>query len=431
MSSTDLVPWHTHTPAITINPGNPEKHAFAGGSFVNEDGIPTLIYNGLEAGACITTSTDDRLIHWKKSPANPVHPIPKKGSPDFGKYTMWDVCGWVDGDFHYRLSGGNPKEDGDVGWLFRSCDLVHWEFRHKFYKSDRKWTGPEEDCSCPDFFPIGKKHMLMFISHTRGLPYYIGTYKDETFYPEKHGRMNWPGGPTFAQDRLVDAKGRRIFWIWVPDQRTRQAIRLNGWSGVYAMPRVISLAEDDTVLVEPVEEMSQIQALDRTPPGLPLKKGCCGTRTHDDVRHGITTLFAALDVLEGKVIGQCLPRHRQQEFCKFLRTLDASYPKTLALHLISDNYDYAAPSAAAPVPQLSALAWRRAGGSLRARPEPPPVVLGTFPVTRKLPYLIMRRSTSTPSPSRIGLFHLYRRREPEALTTARPAAPSQIRILKS
>jgi transposase len=87
-----------------------------------------------------------------------------------------------------------------------------------------------------------------------------------------------------------------------------------------------------------VDEKSQIQALQRTQPGLPLKKGRCGTFTHDYARHGTTTLFAALDVLEGKVIGQCLPRHRHQEFLKFLRTLDAAFPQDKTLHLIVDNY---------------------------------------------------------------------------------------------
>src|SRR5437773_8103454 len=87
-----------------------------------------------------------------------------------------------------------------------------------------------------------------------------------------------------------------------------------------------------------VDEKSQIQALQRTQPGLPLKKGRCGTLTHDYTRHGTTTLFAALDVLEGKVIGQCLPRHRHQEFLKFLRTLDREFPAELQLHLIVDNY---------------------------------------------------------------------------------------------
>lgn len=87
-----------------------------------------------------------------------------------------------------------------------------------------------------------------------------------------------------------------------------------------------------------VDEKSQIQALDRTQPGLPLKKGRCGTMTHDYKRNGTTTLFAALSMLDGKVIGQCVPRHRHQEFLKFLRRLDKEFPEELALHLVMDNY---------------------------------------------------------------------------------------------
>jgi len=91
-------------------------------------------------------------------------------------------------------------------------------------------------------------------------------------------------------------------------------------------------------LVLCVDEKSQIQALDRTQPGLPLKKGRCGTMTHDYKRNGTTTLFAALNVLDGKVIGQCHARHRHQEWLKFLRRLDREFPKPLNLHLIMDNY---------------------------------------------------------------------------------------------
>ena len=87
-----------------------------------------------------------------------------------------------------------------------------------------------------------------------------------------------------------------------------------------------------------VDEKSQIQALDRTQPGLPLKKGRCGTMTHDYKRHGTTTLFAALSLLDGKVIGQCHSRHRHQEFLKFLRRLDREFPGDRELHLILDNY---------------------------------------------------------------------------------------------
>jgi len=91
-------------------------------------------------------------------------------------------------------------------------------------------------------------------------------------------------------------------------------------------------------IVLSVDEKSQIQALDRTQPGLPMKKGRAGTMTHDYKRNGTTTLFAALDVLEGKVIGRCMQRHRHQEFIRFLNTLEANVPDGKDVHLILDNY---------------------------------------------------------------------------------------------
>ena len=86
------------------------------------------------------------------------------------------------------------------------------------------------------------------------------------------------------------------------------------------------------------DEKSQVQALDRTQPGLPLKKGRAQTMTHDYKRHGTTTLFAALNVLDGQVIAQCQPRHRHSEWLKFLRQIDRATPKDKTLHLIADNY---------------------------------------------------------------------------------------------
>lgn len=91
-------------------------------------------------------------------------------------------------------------------------------------------------------------------------------------------------------------------------------------------------------LVLSVDENSQIQALDRTQPGLPLKRGGCGTMTHDYQRHGTTTLFAALEVAEGRLIGSCMSRHRHQEWLRFLKLIDAQTPPDLHLHLILDNY---------------------------------------------------------------------------------------------
>ncbi len=98
-----------------------------------------------------------------------------------------------------------------------------------------------------------------------------------------------------------------------------------------------------------IDEKSQIQALDRTQPGLPLKRGKCATLPHDYKRHGTTTLFAALSVLEGKVIGRCAPRHRHQEFIRFIATVERSVPAGKVIHAILDNY------AAHKHPQV--LAW--------------------------------------------------------------------------
>jgi transposase len=94
----------------------------------------------------------------------------------------------------------------------------------------------------------------------------------------------------------------------------------------------------DKAIVLCVDEKSQIQALDRTQPGLPLKKGRASTMTHDYKRNGTTTLFAALDVKTGEVIGQCLPKHRAKEFIRFLKKIDRVVAKGLDLHLICDNY---------------------------------------------------------------------------------------------
>ena len=101
--------------------------------------------------------------------------------------------------------------------------------------------------------------------------------------------------------------------------------------GVYLNP-------PDKAVVLCVDEKTQVQALDRTQPGLPMKKGRCGTMTHDYKRNGTTCLFAAMNVLEGTVLGSCYPRHRHQEFLKFLRIIDREVPRELDVHMILDNY---------------------------------------------------------------------------------------------
>src|SRR5215207_4219946 len=147
-----------------------------------------------------------------------------------------------------------------------------------------------------------------------------------------------------AMAKAAGVSHRRVQRIWAahglkphrvrtfkPSNDPKFAAKVQDVVGLYVDP-------PEHALVLSVDEKSQIQALDRTQPGLPMKKGRCGTMTHDYKRHGTTTLFAALNVLEGKVIGQCLPRHTNHEFLRFLRRLDREFPRDQTLHLILDNY---------------------------------------------------------------------------------------------
>jgi transposase len=109
------------------------------------------------------------------------------------------------------------------------------------------------------------------------------------------------------------------------------AAKLEAIVGLYVDPPAHSL-------VLSIDEKSQIQALDRTQPGLPLKPGKCGTMTHDYKRNGTTTLFAALNVLDGTVLGRCMQRHRHQEFLRFLNTIERAVPAGKVIHVILDNY---------------------------------------------------------------------------------------------
>lgn len=276
-SSIDLVHWVHHRIPLTVNSGDPEEHVFAGGSLISLDGKPTMIYHGVNSGTCIAHSVDDDLIEWRKSPMNPVIRLPKEGDPNYGKYHVWDTCGWVKDGMYYSISGDHPGKapptDGDIAYLFRSKDLVNWEYMHPFYESKREWTPADEDCSCPDFFKLGDKHVLMFISHTQGTQYYIGTYEDDRFVPESHGKMNWPGGPVFANDSLVDDKGRRIMWAWACESRERDTQLATGWSGVMTVPRVLSMSKRGTMQINPVEELKKLRLNARSKDGFTVSAG--------------------------------------------------------------------------------------------------------------------------------------------------------------
>ena len=259
-SSKNLVDWTFHTPALVPGREDPDRGIYSGNAFVNKEGVPMLCWFGIDAGVCVATAEDDDLIDWKKHPANPIIPIPEAGDADHGRYQVWDPYLWLEGDTYYCLLGGNKHEDGeDTLYLLKSPDLVNWEPLHPFYRAEPTWTVAGEDCSCPDFFRLGNKHVLMSISHSVGSRCYVGRFENERFYPEQHVRMNWPGGNFFAPESLEAADGRRIFWGWVTDPRLLSTQQATG-SGFQSLPRVLSVDEQGQLEIRPAVELESLRS---------------------------------------------------------------------------------------------------------------------------------------------------------------------------
>jgi transposase len=152
---------------------------------------------------------------------------------------------------------------------------------------------------------------------------------------------HWTGAMMAEQVGISVSSVQRIWRAHgLAPHRVRQFKLSNDPDFVAKLRDVVGLYVDPPAhaIVLSVDEKSQIQALDRTQPGLPMKKGRAGTMTHDYKRNGTTTLFAALDVLEGKVIGRCMQRHRHQEFIRFLNTIERAVPAGKIVHVVLDNY---------------------------------------------------------------------------------------------
>lgn len=290
VSSTDLLHWRFHPDALTK--GNGDEGIFSGGAYVDSLGNATLSYWMLwgAKGIGLARSSGPDFDVWKKFPQNPVIKSTEWGITDtvdiqtgqkiiYGSADPSNI--WKKGDKYYMLTGNllvldkygrddnSPKEmQGDHLYLFESNDLIEWKYLHEFYQSNRKWTDKSEDNMCPSFLPLPQtpeggsfsgKHLLLSISHNKGCRYYIGTYKEDKFYPEIHQRMSWTDKTFFAPEALIDNKGRQIMWAWVFDYRPDSKKESSGWDGMYCLPRSLWLREDGTLGIKPVQELESLR----------------------------------------------------------------------------------------------------------------------------------------------------------------------------
>ncbi len=181
---------------------------------------------------------------------------------------------WKDGNIWYQLIGAGIKGVGGTVLLYRSANLLEWEYMHPFYTGDRDstvpvWTGSMWEC--PDFFPLGNKYVLVVSvfdesrfregAYRESLHYavaFVGDYTNHTFTPITQSIIDY-GGYYYAPQTLLDPKGRRIQFGWLWEGRSDEAQWTAGWSGVMSLPRVLSLSTDDMLRFEPASELKQLR----------------------------------------------------------------------------------------------------------------------------------------------------------------------------
>lgn len=255
--SSDLVHWKHLPIALAPTPGSVDEDGCWSGCIVNNNGVPTIIYSGNSNGKqlpCIATSRDD-LLTWEKHADNPVITAPPPGMEivDFR-----DHCVWKEENTWYQLIGAGIKGVGGTALLYRSANLLQWEYMHPLCIVDKSET--EEMWECPDFFPLGDKYVLLVSLLLSGRTlYFVGTYNDHRFTPEFRGTLD-AGSHFYAPQSLCDEQGRRILWSWLREGRSDALIQQAGWGGMMSLPRVLTLLPDNTLRMVPAPELSRLRS---------------------------------------------------------------------------------------------------------------------------------------------------------------------------
>ncbi|MCE5326342.1 MAG: glycoside hydrolase family 32 protein [Planctomycetaceae bacterium] len=252
VSSTDLLHWRHHQPCLFPTLDSPETGIFSGNAYLDKDGKRVLMmYHGCGAGNSMAWSDDKDLEVWHKMPGNPIVPNPPE--PDKVDYQSWDPCGWIVGDTYYAVFGGGKNT------VWKSKDLKSWTKCGPFLAKAYPGIDIHEDISCPDFFPMGDKWVMVCISHRLGTRYYVGHWENDQLVPEYHEMMSYSDNEFFAPESHTDAQGRRILISWVFDGRNDMVRNFSGWSGTMSLPRVMKLGSDNRMLMTPIDEAKTLR----------------------------------------------------------------------------------------------------------------------------------------------------------------------------
>lgn len=261
-TSADLIHWADKPIALAPTPGGPDASGCFSGCAVNHAGVPTLVYTAT-AGQhheiqtqCLATSGDG-LQTWVKNPRNPVLsavPAQARQTKDFR-----DPFVWQEGDVWYMAVGSGIRDVGGVVFLYRSANLLDWEYLHPLLASDDQRLGAIWEC--PNFFRLGEQWVLIISAHTGTrtdtVHYFVGEYRNQQFTPVTTGVLDC--GCLYAPLSFADDQGRRVLFGWLREERSEAALQRAGWAGVQAIPRVLSLDAHGRLLMEPVPELERIR----------------------------------------------------------------------------------------------------------------------------------------------------------------------------
>ena len=281
--STDLVHWK-HMP-IAISVAEAERRGRRGiwsGCVVNNGGVATAIYTVDNIDVWVSTSTDKDLATFQQYANNPVIKGPPAGLDILAWTGLHDPWVWKEGDIWYMIIGCGAKDgSGPMLPLYKSTDLVHWEYLHLLWESrGSPFYKKSNDVAveCPMFFKMGGKHILVLSDMSM---YLVGRYEDHRFIPETCGqldyytskfRTNRPGPPSglFVPQVTWDDKGRCLMWAWVLYGLDKKAQIKAGWAGSQTLPRVVTMGPEGLLNYEPAKELDALRSDHKEFAAIPL-----------------------------------------------------------------------------------------------------------------------------------------------------------------
>lgn len=275
--SADMIHWRHLPIALSPDPHGPDRDGCFSGSTVIQNGVPTILYTGVTSTSpekatlrdgvhdfcesqCMATSQDPRLRSWNQSP-NPVIASPPSGLNVTG---FRDPCVWTDGSWWYMGIGSGISKQGGCVLLYRSHDLRNWDYLHPLVSG--RWNGTSntnpvdtgEMWECPDFFELDGKHVLLY-STERKVFWSVGELDRDgmVFHPKSQGLLDT--GAFYAPKTMLDGRGRRILWGWIPETRSEAEYEKAGWAGSMGLPRILSIGSSGTLRIEPLPELHSLR----------------------------------------------------------------------------------------------------------------------------------------------------------------------------